>query len=52
MIASGMQALIGEPPFEVRNWMLPLELTYALEYEVPYTGTEKGSGSCVVQSSQ
>jgi hypothetical protein len=52
LIASGIQALIGEPPFEVRNWMLPLELTYALEYGAPYTGTENGSDTSDVQSSQ
>ena len=52
LIASGMQALIGAPPLAVRNWMLPFELTYALEYDVEYTGTSKGSVSSVTQSSQ
>jgi hypothetical protein len=27
LIASGMQAVNGAPPFAVRNWRLPFELT-------------------------
>jgi hypothetical protein len=34
LIASGMHALIGAPSLAVRNWMLPFELTKALEYGV------------------
>ena len=52
LIAKGMQALIGAPGLAVRNWRLPFELTWALEYGVEYTGTSKGSETSVTQSSQ
>jgi hypothetical protein len=52
LISSGMQALVGADGLFVRNWMLPFELTVALEYGVEYTGTSKGSGTSVTQSSQ
>src|SRR5215475_584869 len=58
-ISARSRPLIGKdvqpdekPPFEVVSWRLPLELTYPLVYESPYTDTGNGKVTGVAQSSQ